>query len=373
MKTKNDNDRKRVKTNELAEQRNAEGESGKRMGHALGNGGKPLLSGKKAAGTGQPAHAKKPVRSRISPCAEASAYTGKPTCAKKSVHTGKSTPAKQSARAEKPVRSGNLACKAKRVSRRNERVERKVCRCCGKNLPLEDFYVRGASLRPDSYCKACRRAAALRQREQRYMLRLEQTIRHTTPLITEEADATLRMGMILHARGVVFASKQRKRAKEAEAEDLRVNHEIDKEEEQSSRSEALRTETSRTGTLPSETSCFKTPGSEALPSETSCFKTPDSEALHAETSCFKTSCSEALHAETSCFDTPDSEALHAETSCFETPGSEALHAETSCPEASSSGALCSKNRNPEASCKLPSETKTSTSNPLTEKNHGTNK
>lgn len=40
MKTKNDNDRKRVKTNELAEQRNAEGESGKRMDHALGNGGK---------------------------------------------------------------------------------------------------------------------------------------------------------------------------------------------------------------------------------------------------------------------------------------------------------------------------------------------
>lgn len=264
MKTKNDNDRKRVKTNELAEQRNAEGESGKRMDHALGNGGKPSLSGKKAAGTGQPA------------------------------------------RAEKPVRSGNLACKAKRVSRRNEGVERKVCRCCGKNLPLEDFYVRGASLRPDSYCKACRRAAALRQREQRYMLRLEQTIRHTTPLITEEADATLRMGMILHARGVVFASKQRKRAKEAEAEDLRVNHEIDKEEEQSSRSEALRTETSRTGTLPSE------------------------------------------------------------TSCFETPGSEALHAETSCPEASSSGALCSKTRNPEALCKLPSETKTSTLNPLTD-------
>ena len=351
MKTKNDNDRKRVKTNELAEQRNAEGESGKRMGHALGNGGKPSLSGKKAAGTGQPARAEKPVRSRISPCAEASAYTGKPTCAKKSVRTGKSTPAKQSARAEKTVRSGNLACKAKRVSRRNEGVERKVCRCCGKNLPLEDFYVRGASLRPDSYCKACRRAAALRQREQRYMLRLEQTIRHTTPLITEEADATLRMGMILHARGVVFASKQRKRAKEAEAEDLRVNHEIDKEEEQSSRSEALRTETSRTGTLPSETLCFET---------------PDSEALHAETSCFKTPGSEALHAETSCFETPGSETLHAETSCFETPGSEALHAETSCPEASSSGALCSKTRNPEAPCKLPSETKTSTLNPLTD-------
>lgn len=301
MKTKNDNDRKRMKTNELAKQRNAESESGKRMDHALGNGGKPPLSGKKAAGTGQPA------------------------------------------RAEKPVRSGNLACKAKRVSRRNGGVERKVCCCCGKNLPLEDFYVRGASLRPDSYCKACRRAAALRQREQRYMLRLEQTIRHTTPLITEEADATLRMGMILHARGVVFASKQRKRAKEAEAEDLRVNHEIDKEEEQSSRSEALRTETSRTGTLPSETLCFETPDSEAL------------------------------HAETSCFETPGPEALHAETSCFETPGSEALHAETSCPEASSSGALCSKNRNPEASCKLPSETKTSTLNPLTEKNHGTNK
>lgn len=294
MKTKNDNDRKRMKTNELAEQRNAEDESGKRMSHALGNGGKPPLSGKKAAGTGQPA------------------------------------------RAGKPVRNGNLACKAKRVSRRNEGVERKVCRCCGKNLPLEDFYVRTASLRPDSYCKACRRAAALRRREQRYMLRLEQTIRHTTPLITEEADATLRMGMILHARGVVFASKQRKRAKEAEAEDLRVNHEIDKEEEQSFRSEALRTETSHTGTLHADTSCFKTPGSEAL------------------------------NAETSRFETPGSEALYAETSCFKTPGSEALYADTSCPEASSSGALYSGNRNPEASCKLPSETKTSTLNPLTD-------
>ena len=82
------------------------------------------------------------------------------------------------------------------------------------------------------------------------------------------------MGMILHARGVVFASKQRKRAKEAEAEDLRVNHEIDKEEEQSSRSEALRTETSRTGTLPSETLCFETPDSEALHAETSCTAEP---------------------------------------------------------------------------------------------------
>lgn len=105
----------------------------------------------------------------------------------------------------------------------------KVCACCGEELPLEAFYRYGASHRTDHYCKACRRAASARYRDARCVARLGACLCGARVTISAEPDRARRMELILRARAVVLASMRRKRIREAEAEDARINRELETE------------------------------------------------------------------------------------------------------------------------------------------------
>ena len=108
---------------------------------------------------------------------------------------------------------------------------RRVCTGCGKSLPWEAFYLDGVAQIPDRYCKECRRGIAVRYRAQRSRQRVEQAFRDVQrPLITTTSDAASRMKLILSARNFVLASKSRRRAKNAAAEDRRIDKELDEEE-----------------------------------------------------------------------------------------------------------------------------------------------
>ena len=71
----------------------------------------------------------------------------------------------------------------------------------------------------------------MRYRAQRSRQRVEQAFRDVQrPLITTTSDAASRMKLILSARNFVLASKSRRRAKNAAAEDRRIDKELDEEE-----------------------------------------------------------------------------------------------------------------------------------------------
>lgn len=89
------------------------------------------------------------------------------------------------------------------------------CACCGRRLPLSEFYVAARTGRPDSRCKQCRREASHRQRCKD---KHDATpgCRRTYPVITEVDDPALRMSLIRRALRRVAESKERKRRREEE-------------------------------------------------------------------------------------------------------------------------------------------------------------
>lgn len=92
----------------------------------------------------------------------------------------------------------------------------KTCYCghCRRELPVESFYTRGATQRPDCYCIACRKEM---NRTRYRKSHLENRV-NTRPSITDVADDAQRMALILHALSVVRESAARKQRKLREKE-----------------------------------------------------------------------------------------------------------------------------------------------------------
>lgn len=91
----------------------------------------------------------------------------------------------------------------------------RTCGCCHRALPVEAFYLNKRTHKPDNYCKECRKSATNNRYRNRKVAN-----KHAHPIITQVADPTLRMALILHAWQSVnesIARKQR-RLHEKEAE-----------------------------------------------------------------------------------------------------------------------------------------------------------
>ncbi len=104
----------------------------------------------------------------------------------------------------------------------------RVCACCGKSLPISEFYQFGFNRTPDKYCKVCRRAASSGHRSGKLLDSLAAVRCSGRSLLTQESDPARRMELILQARKMVKESILRKRARLAEEEDRQVNRELDR-------------------------------------------------------------------------------------------------------------------------------------------------
>ena len=106
----------------------------------------------------------------------------------------------------KQTKNTQGACAAP-ADREIERDARHQCTCCGRTLPLTEFYVNARTGRHDSRCKECRRESSRRQRTKDVM-DCRTTGRRRYPVITETADPVLRMALIRRALRTVEEKKR---------------------------------------------------------------------------------------------------------------------------------------------------------------------
>lgn len=90
----------------------------------------------------------------------------------------------------------------------------RICACCKRELPLEEFYRNHCSQTFDKYCKECRKKRSRQYRKE--CRHKEKRKKHL--VITEIEDSFLRMELILRALGEIRASIRRKRKKIQESE-----------------------------------------------------------------------------------------------------------------------------------------------------------
>lgn len=86
------------------------------------------------------------------------------------------------------------------------------CQCCGRELPLGEFYFKNHLHAPDNYCKQCRREAnRLRRKAGARSMATGQDAEPRYPVITRTEDPETRRVLLLHALQVVRDSVLRRR------------------------------------------------------------------------------------------------------------------------------------------------------------------
>ena len=101
-----------------------------------------------------------------------------------------------------------------------------LCHCCGRRLPLSEFYLRTNNGRPDSYCKLCRRTLALGAYIEKAKPCRPSRERRT---LLDVADRDERLRLILEAKRRVWQLMEAKRRKIREQEEIEFWKSIDKE------------------------------------------------------------------------------------------------------------------------------------------------
>lgn len=92
------------------------------------------------------------------------------------------------------------------------------CICCQRELPVNAFYSRDKSKKPDSYCKECRKVANRIRRKADDALMKEENSVPKYPVITNIHERDVRLQLILHALQTVHENMDRKRRKQREKE-----------------------------------------------------------------------------------------------------------------------------------------------------------